>query len=483
MRQVLQGSPSQLPFRFGQLPVSLTTPPRAPPFPLTLPSHPARALTLPSNSSVPHNSRRLITANFLPLLVVTLFTPFSRANSSRGDKMSDFKDGRQRRTHKTRGEQNQRAIRDLNKAIRAIPGLYFYGRGNQSVVHRSVTGTLLGLFTDTTENPRGLSDLDRSLVAASRAKGLLETAIDITDRPTASHWTIVGVWKEVIEKMHHRGLSWQEKFTPKKVADVFDSLVRARSEYQRSPSYSREAPMRGFQNFLVSLDRWIAAKDKMKLLSKPHTSQHVQSPNQAIKSEESPEQQASEAPNLLRSGERTESPRATIGSTLGGHVQDIKHYPKNLGRASGAQAAAYSTTSSDEMNDALHAENDRLRAENMRQTMMIQAMALERGILKTACQQFDFSSKNLRAENATLRAGIATLHSDIATQHSTADRLRMNIERLQSIRDILWAEVRRYENPVQRAHGWLEWEADDLDAYLESLQHFTYARDHDLYSP
>lgn len=46
---------------------------------------------------------------------------------------------------------------------------------------------------------------------------------------------------------------------------------------------------------------------------------------------------------------------------------------------------------------------------------------------------------------------------------------------MRSDRDILWGELRQHINPIRRAQGRLEYEGYELEVYLQSCQHFTYA--------
>ncbi|KAF9873261.1 hypothetical protein CkaCkLH20_09074 [Colletotrichum karsti] len=104
--------------------------------------------------------------------------------------------------------------------------------------------------------PLSLSDQQKSLLAASRATVLLETAIELISKP---HGSVLTIWragaKELLQKKFGTA-----NINPALVATVMNALVRARQSYLKQPT--PPGPLEAsFGPFLRAMDHWIAIRE------------------------------------------------------------------------------------------------------------------------------------------------------------------------------------------------------------------------------
>ncbi|KAF9873262.1 hypothetical protein CkaCkLH20_09075 [Colletotrichum karsti] len=369
------------------------------------------------------------------------------------------------------------AIALHNDAIRSIPRLEFY---NGPVVPRRAASTCFWLLTDREKIFFDMTELDRRIVTASRAKTILGTAIDVARKPNRMHWSIVGVWKEVMEILHrHDSSCWLDGFSAERVTDVFDALVQARLAYRQSSSAQEIDSIKDFKTFLKTLDDWIAIKDTIAYLDKPPRPTANQIDNSAIKNEVDSDFEAFQEIPVLepvqwihRTGAGRRGMVRTESQSESPQVSPVQSpIPRHIDNNSAPADAAGSITTTTATLQSMYDEIEALKKENTRKSMTVEMAELE--MLRDEVERLQVKSA---ADTARIREVEAEREAQdaISGQMSTVcqklldnnHELRAENNALRANQDQLWMDYRHYANPIQRARGYLEWEADDLDRYL-----------------
>ncbi|KAF6814755.1 hypothetical protein CMUS01_12582 [Colletotrichum musicola] len=304
--------------------------------------------------------------------------------------------------------------------------------------------------------PPGLSARNYGQLAAFRLTIVLEAAIQISHRnPTNDSLKIwAAAVKELDKKIH---------VTPHEVSAVMNALTFARRLYLVHPPPGR--PAQCFKPFLKTLDKWIALQDR------PPASEEKDNDTMVSGAEKLNKKQRK------RRNKRERKQQSHEQQAQDQMTQDQKaQYQKTQSQKTKGHLAKRSLTKDEEVTEGQRAKRRRLSPSQLRLQETPSKNHLDKkqeasgpdttspspSIYHTPASKRDGASGDeLEAENRRLRDRLQE-ESDL-------------VDKMRSDRGLLWAELRQHINPVRRAQGFLEWEHYELEGYLESCQHFTYA--------
>ncbi|KAF6794185.1 hypothetical protein CSOJ01_13763 [Colletotrichum sojae] len=289
--------------------------------------------------------------------------------------------------------------------------------------------------------PPGLGARNYGQLAASRLMIVLEAAIKISQRnPTTEE---LKIWAAAVMELDNK-----IHVTPQKVSTVMNALTFARTLYLLHPPPGR--PAQCFLPFLKTLDQWIAIQDR------PHASE-----------EEDNDTMVDGAKRLNKKQRKRRNKREQKQQAQAQKGQD----QKIKGHSAKRPLTKDEGGTKDQMTKRRRLSPTQLRLQETpsknhlgkkKEASEPDTVSPSPSIYRTPASKRDGTSGDeLEAENRRLR-----------------DRLQEEsglVEKMRSDRRLLWAELRQHINPVRRAQGFLEWEHDELEVYLESCQHFTYA--------